>query len=487
MPILSIRLGLIALFLLQPLLALAQGAGTPEQPTETAEIRQLIDRLEDPEARARLVSDLRLLLEQQQSVAEEKPPVDLLAILEQLVTDAWKWLNEVDPREVAISSLLSVVIIVAALVARWLLLTLVARLYRRLVHGRDKQAKADRGESAASQRRALPGNVRRLINLLIGVLTVALIAESWGAGLGELLGTGIGARIAETALAIVIILVITVVLWNVSEVLVTRLLSLAGRKGDKDRTARRLESLVPLLSGVMQGTIGVLSGLLILSELGVNIGPLLAGAGILGLAIGFGAQTLVKDLITGVIILLEDGAAVGDVIEVGSHAGLVEELRIRSIQLRDLSGVVHLVPYSDVTAIKNYTKDFSYYVFEVGVAYREDTDEVCKVLMEISDDIRKDDTLGPDILEPLEILGVDQFADSAVIIKARIKTKPIRQWAVGREFNRRMKKRFDEAGIEIPFPHRTLYFGEPKQGDAPPMHVALAAGGGQTVSKLAEK
>jgi small conductance mechanosensitive channel len=214
----------------------------------------------------------------------------------------------------------------------------------------------------------------------------------------------------------------------------------------------------------------------------VNIGPLLAGAGILGLAIGFGAQTLVKDLITGVTILLEDGATVGDVIEVAGHAGVVEEMRIRVIQLRDLAGNVHLVPYSDVTTIKNFTKEFSYYLFEIGVAYREDTDEVCEVLKQLSDELQQDSEFGPDILEPLEILGVDQFADSAVIIKARMKTKPIRQWAIGREFNRRMKKRFDERNIEIPFPHTTLYFGEPREGNPPPLHIARDEPAGETAS-----
>jgi small conductance mechanosensitive channel len=190
--------------------------------------------------------------------------------------------------------------------------------------------------------------------------------------------------------------------------------------------------------------------------------------------VGFGAQTLMKDLITGVTILLEDGATVGDVVEVGGHAGVVEEMRIRVMQLRDLAGTVHLIPYSEVTTIMNRTKDFSYYLMDVGVAYREDTDAVCEVLTAVCEEMRGDDAFADDIQQPLEILGVNRFADSAVEIRARIRTIAGRQWAVGREFNRRMKKAFDERGIEIPFPHTTLYFGEPKQGTAPPARLLLS-------------
>jgi small conductance mechanosensitive channel len=198
---------------------------------------------------------------------------------------------------------------------------------------------------------------------------------------------------------------------------------------------------------------------------------LLAGAGIIGLAVGFGAQKLVQDIITGVFILLEDAVAVGDVVKVAGIGGLVEGLSIRSIRLRDLAGNVHTVPFSSVDTVTNMTRLFSYYLADIGVAYREDTDQVADVCRGIVEEMRSEPEFAADILEPLEGLGVDQFADSAVILKARIKTRPIRQWAVGREFNRRMKKRFDECGIEIPFPHRTLYFGTDKDGSAAPVHI----------------
>jgi len=158
---------------------------------------------------------------------------------------------------------------------------------------------------------------------------------------------------------------------------------------------------------------------------------------------------------------------------VGSHAGVVERLSLRTLRLRDLAGTVHMVPFSEVTTLQNLTKDYSRYVFEAGVAYREDTDAVVAALNQIGAELLQDETYRDLIVEPLEVLGVDSFGDNAVIIKARITTKPIKQWQVGREFSRRMKKRFDELGIEIPFPHRTIYFGEDKSGDAPVARVAL--------------
>lgn len=179
-----------------------------------------------------------------------------------------------------------------------------------------------------------------------------------------------------------------------------------------------------------------------------------------------------KDVISGFFILLEDSVRVGDVVEVAGVGGLVEEVKLRTITLRDLSGNVHVVPNGVIDRVKNMTKLYSYYLFDVGVAYREDVDEVMAVLKDIAEELRGDAKFAADILEPLEMLGVDQFADSAVIIKCRIKTNPCQQWRVGREMNRRIKKTFDAKGIEIPFPHRTIYWGEPKQGTPPPLHVA---------------
>ena len=160
-------------------------------------------------------------------------------------------------------------------------------------------------------------------------------------------------------------------------------------------------------------------------------------------------------------------------VDIAGKGGLVENVNLRMTTLRDAAGNVHYVRNGEITVVTNKTKEYSRYVFEIGVAYRENVDEVIEVLKQIDEELRQDPAFGPDILEPLEIQGLDRFADSAVIIRARNKTKPIRQWAVGREFNRRMKKKFDELGIEIPFPHVTLYMGQDKDGSSAPMNVNM--------------
>ena len=163
-------------------------------------------------------------------------------------------------------------------------------------------------------------------------------------------------------------------------------------------------------------------------------------------------------------------------VNIADKGGLVESVNLRMVTLRDLAGNVHFIRNGEISVVTNMTKEYSRYVFDIGVAYRENVDEVIEVIKQVDAELRADEAFKRDILEPIEILGLDQFADSAIIIKARTKTVPIRQWAVGREFNRRLKKRFDELNIEIPFPHTTLYMGRDKDGTAPPMHVAMQGG-----------
>ena len=200
--------------------------------------------------------------------------------------------------------------------------------------------------------------------------------------------------------------------------------------------------------------------LMILKEIGIDIGPLLAGAGVVGLAVGFGGQSLVKDVIGGFFILLENHMNVGDVVEIAGKSGLVESINLRVTTLRDLEGKVHVVPNGEITTLTNMTKEWSRALVEIGVAYKEDVDMVIGILGEVAAEMREDAEYGPMMLEPLEVLGLDSFGDSSVNIKVMMKTLPIKQWAVAREFRRRVKKTFDERGIEIPFPHVTLYMGE---------------------------
>ena len=238
--------------------------------------------------------------------------------------------------------------------------------------------------------------------------------------------------------------------------------------------AKRAATVTGVVGNVVVIAAITVAGMLILAELGIDLKPILAAAGIGGLAIGFGAQSVVKDVISGFFLLLENQVRVGDVVVIGGTGGLVEALTLRTMVLRDLAGNVHIIPHGGVDKVTNMTKDYSRYVFDVGVAYREDPDDVMRVLQEIGDELQRDPAFGPDILEPLEMLGVDKFDDSAVIIKCRITTKPIRQWRIAREMNRRIKKTFDARGIEIPFPHRTVYWGVARDGTAPALRLERA-------------
>ena len=315
------------------------------------------------------------------------------------------------------------------------------------------------------------------LHVLVAVAALALIAHVWGVDVTAWLDVTVIRTVIDALVSVACVLVVAVVVWEAVNVGTERYLS-AAAGDDLSRGARsaRLRTLLPLMRKALLIALGVIVVMVALSELGVNIAPLLAGVGVVGLAVGFGAQKLVQDVINGAFILIEDAVTIGDVVNVGGTGGVVEEMSIRSLQLRDLSGNVHVIPFSAVDTITNMTKLFSYYVLDIGVAYREDTDEVIDVCRRIVDEMRDDPEYAPMILEPLDVLGVDAFADSAVIIKARIKTMPIKQWAVGREFNRRMKKRFDELGIEMPFPHRTLYFGVDKAGNAPAARIDMEGG-----------
>lgn len=209
-----------------------------------------------------------------------------------------------------------------------------------------------------------------------------------------------------------------------------------------------------------------------LQVVGLDIAPILAGAGILGLAVGFGAQNLVRDLISGFFIILEDHIRLGDVAVINGTGGQVETITFRTISLRDFSGAVHVFPNGSINTLSNLSKDWSAFVLDMGVAYREDTDRVVEVMRAVGEELRHDQELGSLMMEPVEVVGVENFADSAVTIRARIKTKPAEQWKVGREYRRRLKKAFDVQGIEIPFPHQTLCMGEASA----PFKVEVVAG-----------
>jgi small-conductance mechanosensitive channel len=246
----------------------------------------------------------------------------------------------------------------------------------------------------------------------------------------------------------------------------------AERVDDRE-TVKRIETLARVgryLAGVL---VALLAGTLVLSELGISVAPILGAAGVVGLAVGFGTQSLVKDYFTGLFLLLENQIREGDVVKLGEHAGLVEVVTLRYVQLRDYDGNVHFVPSGEISTVVNYSRGHAFAVMDIGVSYREDVDAVMDVMRETGARMRADPAFEPLILEPLEIAGVERWDDSAVIVRCRFKCAPLQQWTVRREYLRRLKRAFDERGIEIPFPHLTLYAGRDKDGQAPawPMRV----------------
>jgi small conductance mechanosensitive channel len=226
---------------------------------------------------------------------------------------------------------------------------------------------------------------------------------------------------------------------------------------------KRAHTLGNTLRHALLVAISFVAILMILGELGIQLGPLLATAGIGALAIGFGAQSLVKDVISGFFIILENQYRIGDVIEVGGVSGLVESVSLRKTVLRDLEGKVHTIPNGEIKIVSNLSKEWSRSVLDVGISYREDIDQVIDLLSQIGKELEAEEPYKNAILGPLQILGIEKFGESQLIIRMMIKTVPLKQWEVGRELRRRIKNRFDEKGIEIPFPHRVLIWRKPEK------------------------
>jgi small conductance mechanosensitive channel len=229
-----------------------------------------------------------------------------------------------------------------------------------------------------------------------------------------------------------------------------------GTSLDALERAKRARTLGSVINKVVTIALTSVTLLMVLTAFGVNIAPVLTGAGILGLAVGFGAQTLVRDVISGFFLILEDQVRVGDVAAINGTAGLVEAINLRTIVLRDSEGTVHVFPNGSIQTLANRSKDFSYYVIDLGISYREDPDRVADLLRQIGAAMQADPKYAPFILEPVEILGVDSFGDWSMVLKMRIKTVPLKQWDVGREFRKRLRRRFEQEGIEVPFPERVV-------------------------------
>ncbi|MEH6677417.1 mechanosensitive ion channel family protein [Phenylobacterium sp.] len=370
--------------------------------------------------------------------------------------ESWNALLRLGPGALALNIALSVLVIIAAVGAG----LLVRRLLKRGVRAMPGPADA---EKTIRTRRVTQVTWAAFETGLV-LAAFFTLAAIWGFDLLGWLTAGLGQQVVESVVRIAVLAVATFAAAELATLLVNRLLArMAARKEAGVRREAQLNTIGPLLHGVARGVIIIIGLMMILAEVGLEIGPLLAGAGVIGLAIGFGAQTLVKDFLTGIFLISEDIVAVGDVVEIAGSSGVVEQMTIRTIRLRALDGTLHVLPYGEAQIIHNMTKVFSYHVIELGVSYESDIDKAFEVMTQVVEDMRADPDLSPRILEPLEVMDVSELADSGVVLRARIKTPPGAQWGVGRAFNRRIKTAWDAAGVEIPYPHMHLVMPQPAQ------------------------
>jgi small-conductance mechanosensitive channel len=297
--------------------------------------------------------------------------------------------------------------------------------------------------------------------------------------LGKLTPEYIGERVIPAALNVLVILILVFVALRLAKLLSVRVHNLFHVKKGDTEFQKRAETLRSVVKYVLNLTIITVGLIMILDAMRINIAPVLATAGIVGLAVGFGAQTLVQDVISGFFILLHDQIRVGDVVEIADKSGLVEKVDLRMTTLRDMSGNVHYVRHGKIDVITNMTKDFSNFVFDIPVGYHENIDEVIEIIKKVDEELRQTPIFKEDILAPMDVLGLDRFSDAAIIIRARTTTRPSKQWGVAREFNRRLKKAFDDKHIEIPNRQVTICASRDNEGKAP-LRRADCEGTGKT-------
>lgn len=287
--------------------------------------------------------------------------------------------------------------------------------------------------------------VRRALGVVVAVIAALLVLEAWDAGGFDWFATAWGRDLLGRLVAIVAIVLIATVVWEIGNGIILRYLE-GGDDGQAVRSAR-MRTLLPLVRSTLLLVIVALAAFTTLAELGVNIGPLLAGAGVVGLAVGFGAQTLVKDVISGALILFEDQIAVDDSVEINGKAGTVEGMTIRTLSLRDGQGFIHTIPFGAVAMVTNMSRDFGYHVLDLNVAYGEDVNRVTAALREVDAELRKDPAFARSVTGSIEILGVESIDRGGVVIRAQVRTRPGHQGATGRAYRQAIKQRFDRDGI----------------------------------------
>jgi small conductance mechanosensitive channel len=368
-----------------------------------------------------------------------------LTLSERLITgvhDLWRHLLGLSPQAVALNIGITAAIAIVCWLAIW---ALNASLCYAVGHipGHDGAA----GRKAIQKALRITRAAIALIFVLVGIV---MIGSIWGVDIFAWMSAGFASKLSHTLLTLFIVLVVTAVAFEASGLFIGYSLGrLKAQKGLDLRRGAQIDTLGPIIRRTLQAAILVVGAMTVLSQLGVQIAPLLAGAGVVGIAVGFGAQTLMKDFFTGFFLLIEDVVAVGDIVTIGNSTGEVEEMTLRYISLRDFDGTLHVFPYGEAQIIHNLTKSFSRYVFDLPVTLASDIDAAIRLIRETGETLQAEPEWKPLIIEPIEVMGVDMLADFGALIKARITTTPHERWRVGREFHRRIKLAFDGAGIAI--------------------------------------
>ncbi len=361
---------------------------------------------------------------------------------------------------VARATALTVVVVGLAALATTLLRKAVGRVF-------------EVGEDLAKRFPTLEAKANRYLQLVNVVATVAIwciaalaILQSWGLSSLEWLESPLGTRVGSSLFSIGVTTAVALAIWEVTNAMLERHIHQVETEVNGYRRAARLRTVMPLIQRVVMILLAVLCGMVVLSEIGVNVGPLIAAGGAVGIAVGFGAQAFVKDFINSAQIILEDSIAVGDVVQIGDKSGVVEAITMRRVSLRAPDGTLHIIPFGEIQTISNKTKDFAYAMIELTVGYGEDIDRVIKAMGDVAASLRRDAQHGAHVLSDLEVLGIDSVTEKGVLLKARLKTWPGKQWSVAHLFRRQMMQAFAAAGIDTSFSPKTIALAADAAADA---------------------
>ncbi len=290
-----------------------------------------------------------------------------------------------------------------------------------------------------------------LLNCVVWLVFIDFAFRIWDSSLIQF-EQGVGHELIVITITLVLTILVTRLVWILVDTAIYRALTGVGKNGPSTRA----QTMMPLIRNTALCIILVIATIVALANLGMNVTPLLAGAGVIGLAIGFGAQSLVSDLITGLFIIVEDSLAIGDYVEVGNHKGTVEAITIRTVALRDIDGIVHIVPFSEIKSVKNYSRELGFAIFRISIAHDMSIDDAIKAIRLVANEMRLDPTIQRDIWSPIEIQGVESFDSGNAVLRARFKTAPLKQFEISRMFNLRLKRYLDEHGLDLGVPRRSI-------------------------------